>query len=611
MKRFFWTHIGKFILFMVCLLSLCMFAGSVAGCILLYNFNFYGRTEQQILNDRVENKLKDLGEDLLWSALTNERLDDVSANVLYRIEDDRGHLLAMSDINHIGTFTYAYRFASLEREDIVTDVFFYNDLEEEAAPEVEHMKFYRVYMEFREGMPIRDFYRTQYKLVHFGYFLRYGIYGISAGLLAIAVFSYIGLLRVSGKRKNLEELHLGKCSRMPLELILGLIAALVCLIIFVLLQLESLMFLVGSILAYVLFACVFIGFSMQLAVRIKSGTLFTNTLLHRIPFVWRTGLVLLILSFIEIVLFTIYVHEPRGLLCWWIVEKVLVLPLVLYMAYHLKKLYKSGAALASGNLAYHTDTTGMFADFKKHGEHLNSIATGMERAVDEKMRSERLKTELITNVSHDIKTPLTSIINYAGLIERTPCAHQQIQEYAQVLVRQSERLKRLLEDLVEASKATTGNLEIHLAPCNAVVFITQISGEYEDKFKERGLTLVISCPTEPVCIQADGQKLQRVFDNLMNNIYKYSLPGTRVYLSLESDEQEVVISLKNTSEEALNIPGEELMERFVRGDSSRNTEGNGLGLAIAESLVKLQNGQMTISIDGDLFKVTLRFPVQV
>lgn len=610
MKRFLRTYIGKFILFTLCLLSLCVFAGSVAGSILFYDFDFYGRTEQQIFDDRVENKLKDLGEDVLWSALTNETLDDVSANVLYRIENDQGHLLAVSETTYDGKFTYAYRFASLKREDIVTDVFFYNDLEEAAAPEVEHMEFYRVYMEFREGMPQRDFYRTQYKLVHFGYSLRYGIYGISAGSLVLAVLSYIGLLCVSGRRKNSAELHPGKCCRLPLEIMLGLIALLVGFILFVLFQLESLMFLVGGILAYILLTCVFIGLSMQLAVRVKSGTLFTNTLFYRIPFVWRTGLVLLILSFVEVLIFTLYMHEPRGLLCWWIVEKVLVVPLILYMAYHLRKLYKSGAALASGDLAYHTDTTGMFADFKKHGEHLNSIAAGMERAVDEKMRSEQLKTELITNVSHDIKTPLTSIINYAGLIERTPCAHQQIQEYAQVLVRQSERLKRLLEDLVEASKATTGNLEIHLTPCDAAVFLTQISGEYEDKFKERELTLVVSCPTEPVYIQADGQKLQRVFDNLMNNIYKYSLPGTRVYLSLESDETEVVILLKNTSEKALNIPGAELMERFVRGDSSRNTEGNGLGLAIAESLVKLQNGQMTISIDGDLFKVTLRFPAQ-
>ena len=251
----------------------------------------------------------------------------------------------------------------------------------------------------------------------------------------------------------------------------------------------------------------------------------------------------------------------------------------------------------------------MRGDLKKQGEDLNSIASGMSLAVEKQLKSERMKTELITNVSHDIKTPLTSIINYADLIGKEPCENAKITEYAEVLVRQSVRLKRLIEDLVEASKASTGNLEVCLQPCDASVFLIQADGEYEEKLKKADLTLVVQQSESEIRILADGRRMWRVFDNLMNNICKYAQPGTRVYLILEKKEKKAVITFKNTSREALNISEEELMERFVRGDSSRNTEGNGLGLSIARSLTELQKGTMNIQIDGDLFKAVLEFPV--
>ena len=250
----------------------------------------------------------------------------------------------------------------------------------------------------------------------------------------------------------------------------------------------------------------------------------------------------------------------------------------------------------------------MVADLRSHGENLNSIAVGMNRAVDERMRSERFKTELITNVSHDIKTPLTSIINYADLIAREPTDNEKIHEYCEVLTRQSERLKKLIEDLVEASKASTGNVEAQLAPCQISVLLTQAAGEYEKRLAAAELTLVTQQMDENVRIMADGRLLWRVLDNIMNNACKYAQPGTRVYLTLAREGGEAVISLKNISREALGIPAEELLERFVRGDSSRTTEGSGLGLSIAQSLTELQGGRLELSIDGDLFTVTLRFP---
>ena len=251
----------------------------------------------------------------------------------------------------------------------------------------------------------------------------------------------------------------------------------------------------------------------------------------------------------------------------------------------------------------------MFWDLKRHGEDLNNIAKGMAIAVDDRLRSERMKTELITNVSHDIKTPLTSIINYATLISEEKSGNERIDEYTEVLVRQSERLKRLIDDLVEASKASTGNLEVEPVPCSASVFLDQASGEYSEKLEAADLTLVTKAQEKEMTIMADGRRMWRIFDNLMNNICKYAMPGTRVYLSLEEADGRAVFTFKNTSREELDISEEELMERFTRGDKSRNTEGNGLGLSIAKSLAELQGGTLELSIDGDLFKATVSFPV--
>ena len=294
---------------------------------------------------------------------------------------------------------------------------------------------------------------------------------------------------------------------------------------------------------------------------------------------------------------------------FFFMEKLIIIPVVLYFAVCLRKLQKGGRALAGGDLSFVTDTKGMFGDLKRHGENLNSIAGGMSIAVEERTKSERMKTELITNVSHDIKTPLTSIINYAALIGNEPCENTKITEYSEVLVRQSERLKRLIEDLVEASKASSGNLEVTLAPCDAAVFLTQASGEYEEKLQKSALTLVMKQPEKELRILADGRRMWRIFDNLMNNICKYAQNGTRVYLSLEQIGGNAVITFKNTSREPLDMTEEELMERFTRGDSSRNTEGNGLGLSIAKSMAELQNGTLRLSIDGDLFKAILTFPL--
>ena len=229
--------------------------------------------------------------------------------------------------------------------------------------------------------------------------------------------------------------------------------------------------------------------------------------------------------------------------------------------------------------------------------------------MEERLKSERLKTELITNVSHDIKTPLTSIINYSDLISKESCENEKMKEYSEALHRQSERLKKLINDLMDASKVSTGNVEVLLAPCEADIFLTQAVGEYEEKLKNHELTLVTKIMQESLKIMVDGRHMWRIFDNLMSNVFKYAQGGTRVYLTLEKIEGKAVFSLKNISHYPLDISSEELMERFVRGDKSRHTEGSGLGLSIAKSLTQLQGGEFDLTVDGDFFKVVLKFPV--
>ena len=280
--------------------------------------------------------------------------------------------------------------------------------------------------------------------------------------------------------------------------------------------------------------------------------------------------------------------------------------------------------ISDGELQYKIKTDTLTGKQKVMAEYINNIGSGLDAAVENSLKKERMQTELITNVSHDLKTPLTSIINYADLIGKeveendavtgsSPTdpdseKKQRISEYAEVLLRQSKKLKKLLDDLLEASKATTGNLEVHPEVCDVSVLLSQAAGEYEQRFSDKKLETIVKQPEETVKVMADGRHLWRVFDNLLNNIYKYAQAGSRVYLNVEHDGQDVRIIFRNMSAFPLEMSPEELEERFTRGDKSRHMEGNGLGLSIAKSLTELQNGDMQIVTDGDLFKVVITLP---
>jgi len=377
-----------------------------------------------------------------------------------------------------------------------------------------------------------------------------------------------------------------------------------------------------------------LGYTMSFATRVKTRTLIKNTLIYMIlrffgkyinkfsnwikhiisnvSLIKKTVILLcgiLLLEFIALVIIfnTYWYYSPSRIFWFVIVCNIVFVSAVLYLAIILKRIKDGGEKIAKGDLHHKIDTQYMFGDFKEFCVSLNNINEGLQVAVNERMKSEHFKTELITNVSHDIKTPLTSIINYVDLIKKEECENETVKQYIEVLDRQSGRLKKLVEDLVEASKASSGTLNVNLAVCDASVLLTQALGEFEDRLKKAGITPVLNLPENPVKIMADGRHLWRVFDNLLSNVCKYALGGTRVYLDIIRNNGKVYITFRNISKFQLNVSAEELMERFVRGDTSRNTEGSGLGLSIARSLVELQNGSLELNVDGDLFKVTVEF----
>ena len=319
-----------------------------------------------------------------------------------------------------------------------------------------------------------------------------------------------------------------------------------------------------------------------------------------IPLVWRTAVGCCAVSVLLIAFESNHAAGPLLL-------TLLVLSAAACLfSMQLRRLQKGGEALAAGDLTSKVDTSRMYFDLKRHGENLNAISRGMSIAVEQRLKSERLKTELITNVSHDIKTPLTSIVNYVDLLQREHTPEQE-REYLAVLDRQAHKLKKLTVDLVEMSKASSGSIPVNLAPVNVVELVNQALAEYEEKLQRANLPVVLTAPQPEILVSADGRLFWRVMDNLLGNCVKYAQPGTRVYVDVVKYEKKVMISVKNISQAELNLPAEELMERFVRGDSARNTEGSGLGLNIAKTLMSLQKGKLNLVIDGDLFKAVLLF----
>ncbi len=485
-----------------------------------------------------------------------------------------------------------------------------------------------------ENMACEDEFSFVRSLVRTGHKMRYAF--IIFDLLAVIAFITLicFLCCAAGRKIAYSSIQRNFLDRIPLDICLAVAAIIVGIFLIIF---DTVHYFEGLEIAIFLFVgCTvlyFVALALLLtsATRIKTHTFWKNNVIYkavafffkwfkagakflffhlmRLPFAFKTLAVLVTVIFWQSIFIMFNLYQAEWLIIGFVLSSAAISLLLLYVAITLQRIKKGGEKIASGDLDSKIDTTFMVLDFKDFATKLNNIGDGLQTAVDEKVRSERFKTELITNVSHDIKTPLTSIINYVDLLKKEKIENETANEYIEVIDRHSERLKKLVEDLVEASKASTGNIAVELQKCDIAVLLSQTLGEFDERLKTARISPVLKILGDDVIIKADARHLWRVFDNLLSNICKYSLADTRAYIEAYTQNDKCFITFKNISRCELNIDSTELTERFVRGDASRNTEGSGLGLSIAKSLTELQNGRMDITVDGDLFKVVLEFDV--
>lgn len=460
--------------------------------------------------------------------------------------------------------------------------------------------------------------------------LRYAVFFFALVSLAAVILCFVFLCCAAGRTEKDDGIHLSFLSRIPLDLS----AILICFIIaglsyLCLLTLDSdpmLIWPLGvtvSVVSVIVCLAIAEWVPVSLAARIKAGKWWRNTLTYmilylmlravravfglaaklfrRLPFIWRSVVAVLAFVLLEAIFIGV------GSIALLILFDIALICGAVWYAISVAKLRSSAEKMAAGVIGAVPDTTFMPYELKCLGTDLGNISRGLSRAVDARMKSERMKTELITNVSHDIKTPLTSIVNYVDLLGREELDGKAA-EYVEVLSRQSQRMKKLIDDLVEASKAATGNIEAKKEPLDLAVMASQTAGEYAERLAAKDLKLVLSGTDTPALVTADGRLVWRIWDNLLGNICKYAMPGTRVYLSVEHRGDKIATVFRNISEQPLEKTGAELTERFVRGDNSRSGEGSGLGLSIASGLAAAMGGSLSVTADGDLFKAEVVFP---
>ena len=480
-----------------------------------------------------------------------------------------------------------------------------------------------------KDMTVKDGYYWRNQAVDMIYPYKYELIIAATVSAVLMLIVLVFLLSAAGHRKDSEEIVLNFVDKIPLDVFAVCAVSALGIPISIMsetnIQADLFSFVVIGLFSVWMLTVTLITL-MSLAVRVKSRTFIKNCLCLKIlAWCWNVAKKLLVFAFEMIkslsmskrfVLFAALVLfievfllalDTAVIFFLWALNIAAALLLFAYIVFCFTKLRAGAKELSAGSLTCNIDTKFMRGEFLEHANDMMNIRSGLTRAVNERMKSERFQSELITNVSHDIKTPLTSIVNYVDLLEKEELNNEKAKEYVEVLSRQSAKLKKLIGDLIEASKASTGVLAVNLEPCELRVLVDQCAGEYSERLQNAGLKLMVTKPEEELKIMADGRHMWRILDNLMGNVLKYAQPSTRVYFSLSRDEDKAKLTLRNISRDELNISGEELMERFVRGDSSRSTEGSGLGLAIAKSLCELQGGEMSLSVDGDLFKVVLIF----
>lgn len=555
----------------------------------------------------------------------------VNTDFVYYLSNDEGYTKALERaIKKLGDGDIQYMDISYRNDGTVTQEL-----------EISTPVSYTMYAYVKSDMTARDLYANSIVLRYCKPIVNMAPCVLAISLIMILVMGGF-LIAASGHRKGKETIICNAFDRVPYDVFLGAAIVLVVnvnnLFLYYSYSTRDEIFLAFICTAVVAFMIP--PFLMTTATRLKTSgwAMFANTLIWRLCkllvrlvkwvfgklrdtfrflgrhfnlyWKWIGGL-----AGIALLRFTLVAASGSAGLAI-VLDLVCAALLAVFLIRVIVQMYrlKDGAKkIADGETDYKIDTTHMLPEFAAHGETLNCIQDSVRVAVAERMKSERMKTELITNVSHDIKTPLTSIINYVDILSKEGDLSDKEAEYLAVLQRQSARLKKLIEDLIEASKASTGNLEVHMEPTDVEMLLEQALGEFEERLAACKLQPVVTnyltkkYGAQADChVMADGRHLWRVFDNLIGNIIKYAQPNSRVYIDIdEAEPGEIAVTFKNISKEPLNISGDELKERFVRGDRSRNTEGNGLGLSIAQSLMELQNGKVEIMIDGDLFKVVL------
>lgn len=562
-------------------------------------------------------------------------------NILYYIEDTHsGEIVSnFKNQDYITSFSnseFIRKYVGGESSDLVYDrdevkydyetdqYYFYSENQPlyETNHKVEFTIFIPRNMQFTDRFFITD------KIISFGYHNRYTfiIFAVISLVLSIVIYSYLFIS--VGHLNNQADIKVAPFNNIPID-VLSVIVLFVyyCAMLFfseyyTLVEIIVFCFIVPAILYFVT-----LWYLMSFVVQLKAKTIFKHTFIYWlikkisklgnvIKHIYKnlktTYKVLFVIgifwSFI-LIFMGVNVYDNKNLILGFIFISAVETLIIIFCAIAFQRVKQGGEKIVSGDLENKIDTTYMFGDIKDFADSLNNINLGLQSAIDDKMKSERFKTELITNVSHDIKTPLTSIVNYVDLIKKEECENEKIKEYIDVLDRQSIRLKKLIEDLVEASKASTGNLSVELEKCNLSLLMNQAIGEFYEKLELNNLQVIQSQENQDVYIMADGRRLWRVIDNLLNNICKYAMSGTRVYIDLKRKNDKAIVTFRNISNTPISLSSEELTERFVRGDRSRNTEGSGLGLSIAKSLTELQGGSFAVSADGDLFKVVLSFGI--
>lgn len=592
----------------------------VVAAIAAVESDMYVKSKDEIKSSILESKLSQYCGNVVEIYEFHEEIEDFcNENGIYAtLEDENGEIL-YSNYNgqkYIAKYGYLTTYFLSESDELEL--------------EADTKQLIKVTVYAGENFKMTQSLMLRVKTAGIVYTLRFAVYFIGIISLILFIFTFCFLCASSGRRSD-GSILLNRFDKIPFDIVI-LINFILTFILFDITETNHgyAYYVLSAVSAVILYFSYFSAF-LSMVTRIKVKTIIKNNVVYIVlafifknikklfSFLWyiikNLSIVKKTVLGAAAVILAVFLAGIMGMgfyssgLFAFLLLIIIALMMIfaVYISICLQKIKMGGELMSQGNFETKIDSEKMLPDFVEFCGYLNNINSTVQNAVDEKTRSERLKTELITNVSHDIKTPLTSIINYVDLIKKENVENEKVTEYISVLDRQSARLKKLIEDLVEASKASTGNLSVELTKCEPAVLLTQTLGEFDEKLKNAGLTPVLTCPENPLYIMADGRHLWRVFENLTANICKYSLSGTRVYLEIYEDSDNVCITFKNISKNELNISGEELTERFVRGDSSRNTEGSGLGLSIAKNLTDLQGGKLSIDIDGDLFKATVIF----